>query len=134
MKRRILLVTIAAATLMTTMPAWAGSDFVDYETGMIKTALDEGKTVMVDYSVTWCGTCRVQERVISSLLIENPKYQQVMKFVRVDWDLYGDKPVSVERNIPRRSTLLVLRGEEELGRIVADTNPDAIKKLLDAGL
>ena len=57
-----------------------------------------------------------------------------MTFVRVDWDSYGDQPVSTDRKIPRRSTLLVLRGDKELGRIVAGTSEADIKALLDKGL
>lgn len=38
------------------------------------------------------------------------------------------------RSIPRRSTLIVLRGDEELGRIVAGTSEAQIKGLMDKGL
>ncbi len=115
-------------------PAFAAAGFVEYEAGLIERHLAAGKTVFVDYSASWCGTCRTQERVISQLLKENPQYARKMVFVRVDWDLWGDKPVSRERNIPRRSTLLVLRGDKELGRIVAGTAKAEIKALLDRGV
>ena len=55
-------------------------------------------------------------------------------FVRVDWDTYADHTVTIDRNIPRRSTLLMLKGDKELGRIVAGTSEAEIKKLLDMGL
>ena len=42
--------------------------------------------------------------------------------------------VTTSRNIPRRSTLIVLRGSEELGRIVAGTRKSDIKTLMDLGL
>lgn len=57
-----------------------------------------------------------------------------MIFVRVDWDKYGQDDVAVFRNIPRRSTLIVLKGEDELGRIVAGTSESDIKALMDKGL
>jgi hypothetical protein len=37
-------------------------------------------------------------------------------------------------NIPRRSTLVVLKGDQELGRIVAGTRKGDIKALLDRAL
>jgi thioredoxin 1 len=37
-------------------------------------------------------------------------------------------------NIPRRSTLVVLKGNKELGRIVAGTAKDDIKALMDLAL
>jgi hypothetical protein len=42
--------------------------------------------------------------------------------------------VAVRRSIPRRSTLLVLRGNQELGRIVAGTSATDIRQLMDRGL
>jgi hypothetical protein len=52
----------------------------------------------------------------------------------VDWDEDSSSPISTDYNIPRRSTLLVLKGDRELGRIVAGTGRGQIKELLDAGL
>lgn len=135
MQRRDLLAgAVAALMAMTALPAAAASSFVDYRPGVIEKALAAGKTVFVDYSAVWCITCAAQKRVIDSLLRENPAYAKAMTFVRVDWDEYGDQPVSVDRNIPRRSTLLLLRGDKELGRIVAGTSRAQIKAMLDAGL
>lgn len=107
---------------------------VDYAPGVIETALSEGKTVFVGYTAKWCGTCKTQERVIDALLEENPSYADAMTFVRVDWDDFKGHEVTTSRGIPRRSTLLVLRGDEELGRVVAGTSKAQIKALMDLGL
>lgn len=133
MKRRDFIATTAAALALTPFAAQAAG-FVDYTPGVIETALAEGKTVFVDYSATWCSTCARQERVIASLRAENGSYDEAMVFVKVDWDEFGNHDVSRSRNIPRRSTLLVLRGDAELGRIVAGTGESEIKALLDKGL
>ncbi|MFK7762689.1 MAG: thioredoxin family protein [Roseobacter sp.] len=132
MKRRHLL-SIIAAVALTPLPAFA-AEFVDYTPGIIEAALEDGKTVFVDYSATWCGTCKRQERVIQSLRSADPSYDTAMTFVKVDWDTYKEHEVTVFRGIPRRSTLIVLRGEEELGRLVAGTSEAQIKTLMDTGL
>lgn len=131
MNRRTLLAAAAACALA---PLSALADFVDYTPGAIDTALAEGKTVLVDYAADWCSTCARQERVINALREANPAYDQAMTFVRVDWDEYRDHEVTVFRDIPRRSTLILLRGDEELGRLVAQTGEAEIKGLLDTGL
>lgn len=110
------------------------SEFVEYTPGVIDTALQQGRTVFVDYSATWCGTCRRQERVVNNLRATNAAYDQAMTFVRVDWDTYRTHEVAVRRSIPRRSTLLVLKGNQELGRIVAGTSATQIRQLMDLGL
>ncbi|MCP4089736.1 MAG: thioredoxin family protein [Gammaproteobacteria bacterium] len=112
----------------------ASENTIDYSQGDIKKALGEGKTVFVDYAADWCGTCKRQERVINKLRSENPAYNKQITFVRVDWDLFRGDEVTTSRNIPRRSTLLVLKGKKELGRIVAGTSESDIKALMDLGL
>lgn len=134
MHRRTFLAGLSAAAAVTTLPARAATGFVDYTPGVIENALAAGRTVFVDYAAVWCLTCRTQKRVIGRLVEANPAYAKAMLFVRVDWDDYGDQPVARDRNIPRRSTLLVLRGNRELGRIVAGTSEAEIKALLDKGL
>ncbi|MDG1069536.1 MAG: thioredoxin family protein [Sulfitobacter sp.] len=131
MKRRSFLATSGAFALL---PLAARAGFVDYPPGMIDAALKDGKTVFVDYSATWCSTCKRQERVIAELMAKNPAYAAAMTFVKVDWDTYAKDAVTTSRVIPRRSTLLVLKGNQELGRIVAGISVDQIKKLMDTGL
>lgn len=132
-RRDFAVMAFAAMVSVSALPAQA-ADFVDYKPGVIENALASGKTVFVDYAAWWCTTCKSQQRTIASLTAENPAYEKKMLFVRVDWDEYGGEPVARDRNIPRRSTLLVLRGDKELGRIVAGTSPEDIKALLDRGL
>lgn len=134
MHRRTFIAGLSAAAAVAALPAQAASGFVDYAPGVIEGALSAGRTVFVDYSAAWCLTCRTQARVISRLTEANPAYAKAMLFVRVDWDDFGDQPVARDRNIPRRSTLVVLRGNRELGRIVAGTSEAEIKALLDKGL
>jgi thioredoxin 1 len=133
MNRRILLAMAAVLPVTFAAPAWA-ADFIDYKPGVIEKALGAGKTVFVDYYAPWCITCRSQSRTLTKLIDANPAYAKKMTFVRVDWDTYGAEPVARDRQIPRRSTLLVLRGDKELGRIVAGTSEADIKALLDKGL
>lgn len=132
MKRRSFLALSAAAGFAPTSLFAAG--FVDYTPGLIKSELKAGKTVLVDYSAVWCTTCARQARVINALRGENAAYDEAMSFIKVDWDEYGRHDVARSRAIPRRSTLIVLRGNKELGRIVAGTSTDQIKALMDRGL
>ena len=131
--RRVFLGTSAAALLAVQARAAAGG-FKDYTPGMIETLLRQGKTVFVDYAADWCGTCARQERVIGELIQENPAYLKNVEFVRVDWDDFRKAEVTTSRQIPRRSTLLVLKSNKELGRIVAGTAKSDIKALMDTAL
>ncbi|MCP5037225.1 MAG: thioredoxin family protein [Rhodobacteraceae bacterium] len=131
MKRREFIALTASATLT---PLALRAAVLDYADGMVAEALARGETVFVDYAASWCGTCKAQERVINALRAENPAYDTNVTFIRVDWDTYKNAAITVMNDIPRRSTLIVLKGDEELGRIVAGTSKAAIKGLMDTAL
>ncbi|WP_299694155.1 thioredoxin family protein [uncultured Tateyamaria sp.] len=133
MNRRTFFVAIGAAAI-SPLALHAATGFVDYTPGLIDAELSAGKTLLVDYAAVWCSTCKRQERVINALRAEDSAYDAAMTFVRVDWDDYRRHEVATSRNVPRRSTLILLRGEEELGRIVAGTSESQIKGLLDLAL
>ncbi len=132
MNRRHFL-TIAAA-LPFAATALHAAETVPYAPGVAEAAMDEGKIVLLDFSATWCSTCAAQERVVSALRAENPAYDGAITFFNVDWDAYGDGALSRGLQVPRRSTLVLLKGRTELGRIVAGTGKAEIKALLDMGL
>lgn len=133
MTRRLLLAFLTLITFAPMAMAMGGQS-ADYKPGLIKQALADGKTVLVDYKASWCSTCARQERVIESLRKADPAYDKAITFINVDWDQYGSHEVTTSRNVPRRSTLLLLKGDKELGRIVAGTGQSQIKALLDKAL
>lgn len=131
MQRRAFL---AAGAAFAFVPLSAQAEILDYTPGLVDSLLAEGKTVFVDFKADWCTTCARQERVIGSLLSRNPAYAEAVTFVNVDWDRYRRDPLTERLGIPRRSTLVVLKGEEELGRIVAGTGESLIRGLMDTAL
>jgi thioredoxin 1 len=131
MQRREFLILGAAASLF---PKIGFAGMRDYVPGIVGKELAAGKTVFLDFTATWCSTCAAQGRVIDALKAENPAYEQTISFIDVDWDTYRNDKLTKSLNIPRRSTLVVLRGKSELGRIVAGTSRKDIKKLMDVAL
>lgn len=131
MNRRDVLILGGAAMLLA---GRASASNIDYVPGLVTERLAAGETLFVDFFAPWCSTCRTQERHIEAIRAENSAYDAAMSFIRVDWDTYGTGPLAQRLQIPRRSTLVVLRGEQELGRIVAGTSRTAIQALMDLGL
>ena len=111
--------------------SWAATP---YAPGLVRQELDSGKTVFLDFKAAWCTTCARQERVINELKAENPAYEASISFIDVDWDKYRRAEITQSLRVPRRSTLIVLRGDQELGRIVAGTSRKEIKALMDTAL
>ena len=132
MNRRTLILSGAATLVLPALPALAAP--LDYKPGLTKERLDAGETVFLDFKASWCGTCRAQERVLEALKAANGDYEKNITFINVDWDTYGNSVMADRLKIPRRSTLVALKGKQEIGRIVADTSGRNIKKLMDAAL
>ncbi|MCP4818753.1 MAG: thioredoxin family protein [Shimia sp.] len=130
MDRRTFLTTAVAALAM---PALAHAT-ANYTPGLVKDHLAKGDTVFLVFGTSWCTTCAAQDRAINALLESNPEYDAKVTFIHVDYDQYGQSELARELKIPRRSTLVVLKGNEELGRIVAGTSKKQIKALMDTAL
>ena len=132
MIRRQFLATSAAVMVL---PGLARATPVyAFTPGLVDQRLAAGETVFVDFFASWCTTCAAQHRVIDALKAANPAYADGITFIQVDWDQYKGDALTQRLNIPRRSTLVVLKGDAELGRIVAGTSKDEIQALMDTAL
>ena len=131
-RRGLLAIGLAGAMASVSLPVLAGN-VVTYDQPILQNAVDSGKPYLLDFSATWCGTCKAQERVLDNLQAENTAYNDI-QILRVDWDTYRSGDLVKALAIPRRSTLVLMRGEDELGRVVAQTGVREIAALLDLGM
>jgi thioredoxin 1 len=133
MNRRDFMWLTAAGAVTLPTASWASTKLT-YTPGMVRERLAAGETVLVDFTATWCSTCRAQGRILENLKAADAAYEKNITFIDVDWDTYGKGELAFDLEIPRRSTLVLLRGDAELGGIVADTREASIKELLDRAL
>ncbi len=72
--------------------------------------------------------------MIKALRAANSAYDEKITFVYVDWDKYKRAPISKKYKIRYQSTLVMLTGEGEIGRLISQTSEAKIKGLLDKAL
>ena len=89
-----------------------------------------GQPVLVAVHADWCGTCRVQDRVLGDLLGSN-KYTAI-KVLRVDYD--QQRAAVQSFGVRYQSTLIVFKSGKEVARSVAETDPALIAELLNRAL
>lgn len=137
MNRRTLMISTAAlafapAALADTAAQASTREF--YTPGLAEAAMAGGEVIVLDFWASWCSTCAAQQRTLAALKAGNPDYEARIRFITVDWDQHGRGELARRLAIPRRSTLVALDGQVEIGRIVAGTRQAQIAALLDAAL
>lgn len=127
--RRALLIFFSLAGLFTSVAANA-AERVQFTPAAFAAAEKAGKSILVDISAPWCSTCQAQEAALRKLT-KDPKFDALTIFV-VDFDSQKDAVRSFGARW--QSTLVVFKGEREVARSVADTDPSSLAALLDAAL
>jgi thioredoxin 1 len=89
-----------------------------------------GKPILIEVSATWCPVCRVQKTILAPLLAQ-PRFSEIL-VMEIDFDRDKDALRLVNARI--QSTLIIYRGEDEMGRSLGDTNPQSLESLLTMAL
>lgn len=86
----------------------------------------EGKPILLDFRADWCTICAAQAPVIGQLMAQS-RYKDLTAFT-IDFDTA--KGLLKTYNVEIQSTLIVLMGKQEDGRLVGDTSREGIERLL----
>jgi len=130
-RRWLIFSSVVVLGALVLSPAMAAT--IPYSPDAFSAAKASGKPFILDFFADWCTTCAAQHRVLDKLRAKNPAYDAI-PFVQVDWDAEEHGPLVRAMHVPRRSTLIVLKGDKELGRIIAETSEDKIAALLKLAL
>jgi thioredoxin 1 len=128
MKRRDFMILAAAATLAAPM---ARADGVVYAPDAVAAELAAGRTVVLNFTASWCSSCQSQGRTIAALRAANPAYDAAIAFFDVDWDTYQDTALATQYGVTSRGSLVVLRGDAVIAQTSTHSTEDALKALLD---
>ena len=128
MKRREFMVLAAAATLAAPM---AHAEGTAYSPDAVAGELAAGRTVLLDFTASWCGSCQSQGRKITALRAENPAYDAAISFFDVDWDTYKGSDLARKYGITSRGSLVLLRGDAVIAQTSTHSGADQLKALLD---
>ena len=130
LRRRFLLSSAAFSCAPVALQAYPAESF---SPALWSSLSDTSDVVVLNYRASWSLTCQIKADILAKLLSENPDYER-LTFIDVDWDQHKRSDLVKSLNVPRRSTLIALKGDKELGRIVAGTGKSQIKSLMDTAL
>ncbi len=127
-RRGALGIALGLGALMT-LPAFAlqGTKFT---ASGLADAQKAGKAVLVEVGAPWCPTCKAQAPILGKLL-GTDKFKS---FVKLNIDFDSQKADLKTLNVQQQSTLIVYKGDKEVGRSTGDTNPASIEALMAKAL
>lgn len=130
LNRRQLIAAITATTVTLPMLPALALEEGKFERAKFEAAQAAGKPILLHVTAPWCETCRAQKEVIEELE-GDPKFR-VYSIYTIDFDT--EKDVMRSFGATSRSTLIVFKGKDEMGRLVGDTSEKSIRALMEKGL
>lgn len=118
------------ASLLAAVATLAVAAEVPYDQKKFDAAVAAGKPVIVDFSASWCPTCKAQKPIVDELL-GRPKFKDVTLFV-ADYD----KEVALKKRLRviQQSTFVVFNAGKEVTRSTGQTDKDVLAAVFEKAL
>jgi thiol-disulfide isomerase/thioredoxin len=127
LNRRAVLTGFAATIFMGSK---AHASLVSFDTAAFNAAQDAGKSVVLNITAKWCGSCQKQRPVVAALL-NNPEFAHLTVF-DADYDLHKNELRKL--NAQQLTTLIIYRGRSEVARSSGETRPEMVAAFLKKAL
>lgn len=108
----------------------AQADIQNYTRRAYVKAYTNGDPILLDFHASWCPTCR-QQAVILDKLAKQKRFSSI-QFMRVNYD--RELKLKRQHKVKRQSTLVLIKGQQELGRLQGVTNERSIVDFLNKAL
>ncbi len=122
-----LLTTAALFLLSVSAHAALAGEIKPYSQSEIDKLAAEGKPMLLDIPADWCQVCAAQAPVIRDLMAQ-PRYKDFVTFT-INFD--RDTALLKAYHVEYQSTLIVLKGKQEVTRSVGETSRERIEHLLN---
>ena len=122
--KKILVILI----LLIQFPLNAADKYTNFSLSSLEKAKATGKTVVVNSYEPWCWSCRKQDKV---LIGAKDEFKNV---VFLTYQQGKNKDIAEALNVSVRTTIVVFKGQEEVARIIGQTEKSEIYSAIKKGI
>ena len=86
--------------------------------------------VIYNFRAAWSLTCDLKAQVLDDLICSEARFA-ALPIVEVDWDTFGPSDMAQHLKIRRQSTLIALRGKDEVARLEHQPYEEPLRAFLN---
>ena len=117
-----------AVLLFVCLSANAVEKKTNFSKGVFENAIASGKTVIVNSYEVWCGTCSKQTKVLDQA------EKEFKDIVFLSYEQSKNKDIAQKLGIKFWTTIVVYKGDNEIVRIVGQTDKETIYSAIQKGI
>lgn len=99
---------------------------IPFDATAFQAAQDAGKTIVLQVTAKWCGSCQKQRPIVAKLL-SDPRFAGLTVF-DADYDLHKNDLRRI--NAVQLTTLIIYRGKNEVLRSSGETRPEMVEAFM----
>lgn len=121
------IVTLAAIALSAAFNLAHALDIQPYTPETLAAKQKAGEAVALHFHADWCPTCRAQDKVFNSWK-GDASVPGTLLIVNYD----KERDLKRQLGVRTQSTVIAYKGTRETGRLAGDTDPKALRAVLDS--
>ena len=114
--------------LFSSLSANAVEKKTNFSEEIFEKAKASGKTIVVNSYEVWCGTCSKQTKIL------NQAEKEFKDIVFLSYEQSKNKDIAKKLGIKFWTTIVVYKGDNEVSRIVGQTDKVAIYSAIEKGI
>ena len=109
------------------LPANAVEKITNFSTDIFEEAKASGKTIVINSYEVWCGTCGKQTKILDQA------EKEFKNIIFLSYEQSKNKNIAKKLGIKFWTTIVVYKGNNEVARIVGQTNKKIIYSAIQKG-
>ena len=100
----------------------------NFSTTIFEKAKASGKTIVINSYEIWCGTCNTQTKVL------NQAEKEFKEIIFLSYEQSKNKDIAKKLGIKYWTTIVVYKGNNEVSRLIGQTEKETIYSAIKKGI